>query len=1765
MKSNLFRKIVAGTSALAMIGTVGIVPVSVSAATGTYLSTDFDTYSDGSGNYTWGSNILTTQSNSDLNKSNISFTGNAATIGSSVAGDAGGNRDDFAYDIVTMNSPIGSISQKLDVSFKMAKKYNGEMHSMTLSFNDSDGDTVFGVNYTLTGRNGDRLVQLVTNDAEYNTVALTPYTDNAWTTYDISVNYLSENSGYVAIGDTVVPFNGAAIKSVSLEKTGNTQNRGVVVDDLKIDASEPDKAMHLVKYIVEGEVTYEAVEDGSSPSKAPDTKLDGKIFAGWSDGNNTYTELSQIKVNSDMTLTATYNDDTSYIEPIASAVITGPTEMTMGVDNNTEASNIYTLTLTGEKGTVITSENYDERVKDFKVEWSFNGLKTENDSYLTYCDGYGAFTQSSDKATTADFRLKSVSMNFYGTVSAKVTYNGQTIEAEAIPVIALGNKSKDPNQILPEGGYISDINDYSDDLIGYEMQSSSDPILGGLYYAGSDTKDVVLSSDDSGKFIHIKKNTAKKSSVITHSVNIGDGQAIFEQNLRFNSNGGVVTLTSGYPTWNSDKSYGVAYTLTYNNSKIDLNGTEIKDPVTGAAVTVDPSTWYKVVISADKSTETAWVKVYNPENTCIGEASNVAWTNSGITPSYYSVGLGNAVTGTIDLSSYKVYRPVSSQYNVAAENTTLSIPEDGEDAVSTNITASMQTAEGYEITSAAEWSINDSTIVSTGKVKITPDENDSHKATLTVEAGAAPGQVPVMVAINGETKIVNITLTASKDNVKFTQATSSISIPLDSSKTTKVQYAAVAVNKDDQPLEGKTVTYALYDRNNQNEITQMPAGISFNKTTGELEVASNAVPASYYVRAISTNTEGDEINYAIKITIHGLSFDFGTDAEGAVVEGYTPVTASTMYSQQNEYGVEGVLTAGGEASETDVNADYLEGSNFKFKVNVQAGEVYTVKAVYKGVLYTEATDGITTGHLRNVAGGGTTNTDYTGAGDIATELTEYTFDIPVVDDVLDLNFTGECAIASLSIEKKNRTATEKPVVYAIGDSTLGNAGSYGYVLSNKYTKYTDFANLITRYVNAGKGSRTLINYIEQGWLDSVLASVNPGDVVTIGNMGTNTGGLEGAQFTPYLQHYIDSCIKMGAKVILTSYTPHGNDLGRGYDEYDEETRTFSGVRTDDYDNETYGIRSIYNNMKDDPNILGFVDIGQMAVDAFNAYVADGADDTEKDARAQEILDSFSDHNHYAGKDLSNPNRGGSKVCLLMLDGYGDDIPGIVKSLTDILSGSTDPSEPTTDPTEPTTDPTEPTTDPTEPTTDPTEPTTDPTEPTTDPTEPTTDPSEPTTNPITGVEMTYKDGTVTITSDKAQNAVLVYASYTDGRLTGVNTETVAIEANAPFTKAMAANNGDKFMLWDSIEGMNPITDVVTVEGVEVVETANPTTDPAEPTTDPSEPTEPEATVNPDAEAKMIWKASADNNGAAADTELADGLSIMFDATYSDFTISADDPTTETRVIDGVLFTGYISHPSMTGSWSGTTVDPAKSTVIKYTASANGVATFYLSNVGDTKKVCIGQDGMSKGDIEAAGIQGTGDDMVVPVNVKADETYYVYVAGSKGRFCGVAFEEGASVEDPEPQPTSEPSIPEPQENVWEMTSVYQGCPAGTELMIGLTTLFTDTGNGKYLSSGDNGSFDEGVATGTALKYEAQSNGTLSVSFIDLGTPSSDGSPKTIYMVEEGGKQDEPVAIVANESETEKLNGTIEGKVEAGKAYYIYGRGTKARFTAASFTAE
>ena len=74
------------------------------------------------------------------------------------------------------------------------------------------------------------------------------------------------------------------------------------------------------------------------------------------------------------------------------------------------------------------------------------------------------------------------------------------------------------------------------------------------------------------------------------------------------------------------------------------------------------------------------------------------------------------------------------------------------------------------------------------------------------------------------------------------------------------------------------------------------------------------------------------------------------------------------------------------------------------------------------------------GHERTLAAEGTTHTGYTVKTE---EITEQVYDIPVVDDVMDLKFSG-ARVAYISIEKVEKTAAEKPNIWSVGDSTIGN-------------------------------------------------------------------------------------------------------------------------------------------------------------------------------------------------------------------------------------------------------------------------------------------------------------------------------------------------------------------------------------------------------------------------------------------------------------------------------------------------------------------------------------------------------------------------------------------------------------------------------------------------------------------------------------------------------------------------------------------------------
>ena len=590
-----------------------------------------------------------------------------------------------------------------------------------------------------------------------------------------------------------------------------------------------------------------------------------------------------------------------------------------------------------------------------------------------------------------------------------------------------------------------------------------------------------------------------------------------------------------------------------------------------------------------------------------------------------------------------------TKFTTTVADETISIPEAGESDVTTTLTAKALSTEDYDMIGEATWAFDES-VTDTSSVAITPDSTDSHKATLTVKAGAPAGKLLIKVTIGGVTKTLEVNLTSSQDSIQFTQSTSSISIPLTDGTTDKYTYAAKVVgptsstDKTPMDIEGKTVTYAVYDKNNTNPLTTMPTGVTFDAAKGELSVSSSASATTLYVRATSTNRSNETITKAVKVTIHGLAFDFGGDGEDALMEGYTAVTPTTAYSEATGYGIEnGTPTIGGTASVESADSDYLAGE-FTFKTKVTPKKVYNVTITYKGKLASEKV-----------------NADLTGTERANDTLKSVTYAVPVIDDVLDLAFTQSPQVASIVIEKAaDKTAGVKPHIYTVGDSTIANNGSWAYVMARDYATYLQLPDIAT-FSNNGRGARNLMTYYTEGILNGVLTQIRPGDYVMIGDMGTN--GM-GKTFENDFNYYIDACEAMGAKIILNSYSPHGA-VGAYASGYNSSTNTFDSYRRDECDvivRNIYTERTTADGENYDANIVGFVDIGKMADAAFNAYVNDYATNgyESKDAAAQAIIKCFGDHNHYSN---------GTIAAELMIKGYGDgaDAKGIVKSLYEIIS------------------------------------------------------------------------------------------------------------------------------------------------------------------------------------------------------------------------------------------------------------------------------------------------------------------------------------------------------------------------------------------------------------------------------------------------------------------------------------------------------------------
>lgn len=1075
-----------------------------------------------------------------------------------------------------------------------------------------------------------------------------------FTEHNVTIT-LSSHDGETVYFDNKVPMGTTDLKIGKLlicEARKNTVTFGI--DNILVrsyDSSlDAGNTYYKVTYDVKGEKSEETVKENTSPLNIPDLTNYGYIFKGWQvndDTENLIDDLKEYKITADTKFTAIYEKDTEYIEPIISAEIKGNQIMTFGDSPDIAAENKYTLTLTGQNGTIITADTIDSRIDDFNIEWDIDGFKTVNDTDK-YCDSYGEFAEHTNTATEVLFMLRQCDFNFYGKLNATVTYNGETIEA-SMYVAATGDKSMADNQILPEAGYPSDFDEYPDSLVGYttlkDTYGGNDIMVGGWGMSGSDSGDAVIMKEENNKFLRINCPTSSKSHMFTNSIDTPQKQIIFEQNIRFNGNG-CITLTSKQPYWTDKEGYTTPVTLEFDGTTIKLNGIAIKN--NDIDVTVNKGKWYKIVLSADKTTESCFVKVYDLNGQFVGETDSIAWTENS-EPTYYSIGFANKQTGTVDFDAYRAYYPAAdiSTYTLNISQETLSIPNKD----TATLSASVKSKEGYNITGAAEWSILEDDMQD---IIITPDVVDSHKATITLGEGASAGEATVQVNIGGYTKTIKLNITDSAESIKFTSSQGSLAIPLDEKSVNTAKYSAAVINGDGMDLN-RNVSLGIYDKNNVNKYN-LPDGISFDASAGTISVTSAAVPCVFTVRATGESSDGKILSRSVKVTVHGLSFDFGSGEDESVTEGYTDINPLTTYTVSRGYGIEGSAKAEGTPSIDNAESDYLSG-DFTFKAKVTKGKHYRVKIAFSGDLVSEYVSEALSGHERTLAAEGTTHTGYTVKTE---EITEQVYDIPVVDDVMDLKFSG-ARVAYISIEKVEKTAAEKPNIWSVGDSTIGNSGSYAYNLARDQANYPEFTALAD-YHNNGKGSRNLKTYYTQGWLDNILINIRPGDIVTIGNMGTNPGGMSGTQFKAPLDYYVDACLAMGAKVILTSYTPHGCVEGYEY-VYDKTTHTFHGCREDAYD--SLGIRVIYEERKDDPDILGFIDIGLNADNAFNEYVADYAKNgyENEDAAAKAIMDCFGDHNHYG-------NGGRSQLAGdLILNGYGT-APGIVSELVRVLTEST---------------------------------------------------------------------------------------------------------------------------------------------------------------------------------------------------------------------------------------------------------------------------------------------------------------------------------------------------------------------------------------------------------------------------------------------------------------------------------------------------------------
>ena len=288
----------------------------------------------------------------------------------------------------------------------------------------------------------------------------------------------------------------------------------------------------------------------------------------------------------------------------------------------------------------------------------------------------------------------------------------------------------------------------------------------------------------------------------------------------------------------------------------------------------------------------------------------------------------------------------------------------------------------------------------------------------------------------------------------------------------------------------------------------------------------------------------------------------------------------------------------------------------------------------------------------------------------------------------------------------------------------------------------------------------------------------------------------------------------------------------------------------------------------------------------------------------------------------------------------------------------------------------------------------------------------------------KANTVTLTSDKDTNAVLVQASYrTDNTLDSVkkvvNLELKANEAKpVPATDLATFTTNDKIMVWDSLKTMTPLASAYTIKNgaaqatAKPAPTAEPTEAPAEtvaPTVEPTEapaetaaPTDtpaPTATAVPtyavsgtvDAGVKSVTltdKAEAENTIAGTIEDTAVTFTGVKAGTYTVSAVAKDDYKDLTVTPQEITVSGNLA-----GVFTVTTTAKVKSAVT--TTVTGGTAT--VTGATDLKSVAEGTELTITAATPALGYLATNPTITVTKTGDADTT----VAVAEGKFTMPAY--------------------------------------------------------------------------------------------------------------------------------------------------------------------